>query len=108
LADFVQAARGETRIAGGDGRENRRVGGRGRDVGERGKTGAPALCISRCLDRDRAVDEAGNQIAVFSRVGARPFTFEEMTRFNRLPNDELFTVPEIRTVAAVLRESSLR
>ena len=54
------------------------------------------------------MDEAGNQIAVFSRVGARPFTFEEMTRFNRLPNGELFTVPEIRTVAAVLREYPLR
>ena len=26
----------------------------------------------RGLDRDRAVDEAGNQIGVFGRVGARP------------------------------------
>jgi len=31
-----------------------------------------ALAISKGLDRDRAVDESGNQIAVFGRVGARP------------------------------------
>ena len=31
----------------------------------------------RRLDRDRAVDECGNQIAVFGRVGARPFNLEE-------------------------------
>jgi hypothetical protein len=31
-----------------------------------------ALAISKAVDRDRAVDESGNQIAVFGRVGARP------------------------------------
>jgi len=36
-----------------------------------------ALSITRGLDRDRAVDEAGKQIAVFGRVGARPFNKEE-------------------------------
>ena len=39
--------------------------------------GGHALAISRALDRDRAVDEAGNQIAVFGRIGARPFNKEE-------------------------------
>ncbi len=33
-----------------------------------------ALCVSRGVDRDRAVDESGNQIAVFGRVGARPLS----------------------------------
>ena len=39
-----------------------------------------AYAISRGLDRDRAVDEAGNQIAVFGRVGARPLQGEEQRR----------------------------
>ncbi len=47
------------------------------------KTKGKALAISKGLDRDRAVDESGNQIAVFGRRGARPFTFDEMTRMLR-------------------------
>jgi hypothetical protein len=39
--------------------------------------GGEALSISRGLDRDRAVDECGNQIAVFGRIGARPFNKQE-------------------------------
>ena len=31
------------------------------------------VAIAKGLDRDRAVDESGNQIGVFGRVGARPF-----------------------------------
>ena len=41
-------------------------------------TRAPALALSQGLDRDRAVDETGHQIAVFGRRGAAPFTLEEM------------------------------
>ena len=44
------------------------------------QTKGPALAVSKGLDRDRAVDESGNQIAVFGRRGARPFTLEEMRR----------------------------
>jgi hypothetical protein len=44
------------------------------------KTKGAALAISKPLDRDRAADESGNQVAVFGRRGARPFTFEEMQR----------------------------
>jgi hypothetical protein len=36
-----------------------------------------ALSVSKALDRDRAVDECGNQIGVFGRIGARPFNAEE-------------------------------
>ena len=39
-----------------------------------------ALAIARGLDRDRAVDETGNQIGVFGRVGARPLNKEEQRR----------------------------
>lgn len=43
-------------------------------------TGKPALALSKGLDRDRGVDETGGQIAVFGRLGSRPFTLEEMRR----------------------------
>jgi hypothetical protein len=42
------------------------------------RTGSPALSLSRPLERDRAVDETGGQVAVFGRRGARPFTLSEM------------------------------
>jgi hypothetical protein len=42
--------------------------------------GACALNVSKGLDRDRAVDESGNQIGVFGRVGARPLTLEEQRK----------------------------
>ncbi len=43
-------------------------------------TQKPALSLSKGLDRDRAVDETGNQIAVFGRRGARPLDAEETRR----------------------------
>jgi hypothetical protein len=39
-----------------------------------------ALAIAKGIDRDRSVDEAGNQLAVFGRIGARPLKKEEMQR----------------------------
>jgi hypothetical protein len=44
------------------------------------RTRQPALALSRPLERDRAVDESGGQIAVFGRRGSRPFTLPEMQR----------------------------
>jgi hypothetical protein len=44
------------------------------------RTPSPALALSKGLDRDRAVDETGGQIAVFGRIGSRPFTRPEMER----------------------------
>jgi hypothetical protein len=49
-----------------------------------------ALAISRGMDRDRAVDESGNQIAVFGRVGARPLSREEMEKMYRRPDGSLW------------------
>ncbi|HVT19422.1 MAG TPA: hypothetical protein VHQ90_24995 [Thermoanaerobaculia bacterium] len=43
-------------------------------------THAPALALSKGLDRDRAADESGNQVSVFNRLGARPFNGDEMRR----------------------------
>jgi hypothetical protein len=39
--------------------------------------GGHAVGVAKGLDRDRAVDESGNQIGVFGRVGARPFNLQE-------------------------------
>lgn len=43
-------------------------------------TSRPALALSRGLERDRAVDETGGQVAVFGRIGSRPFTWDEMKK----------------------------
>ncbi|RAK68557.1 hypothetical protein [Phenylobacterium kunshanense] len=45
------------------------------------KTPGPAYALSKGLDRDRAVDESGYQMAIFGRLGSRPFTRPEMERF---------------------------
>ena len=57
------------------------------------KTHGPALTLSRGLDRDRAVDESGHQVAVTNRIGARPFTKEEMERLY-LKAGEIYVVED--------------
>src|SRR6185369_12553855 len=42
------------------------------------KTKEPAITLSKGIDRDRAVDESGNQVSVFGRLGSRPFSRAEM------------------------------
>lgn len=53
------------------------------------KTPSRAMALSKGLDRDRAVDETGGQMAVFGRLGSRPFTRVEMEKLflnrNRIP-----------------------
>jgi hypothetical protein len=49
-------------------------------------TRRPALSLSRPLERDRAVDETGGQVAVFGRRGSRPFSAAEMAGLWRLPD----------------------
>ena len=44
------------------------------------QTKHPALSLSKGLERDRGVDESGNQIAVFGRIGSRPLNLEEMRK----------------------------
>ena len=67
------------------------------------KTKGEALAVSKGLDRDRAVDESGNQVSVFGRRGARPFTLEEMIRMLRT-NDgkgEWFSVTDLPSTPPV-------
>jgi hypothetical protein len=58
------------------------------------RTATPALALSKGLDRDRAVDETGGQIAVFGRIGSRPFTWEEMKRFYQRPDGTVWSVSD--------------
>jgi hypothetical protein len=61
------------------------------------KTLGPAISVSKGLDRDRAVDESGNQVAVFGRRGARPLTLEEMQLMYISPvTKQLFQVQDLR------------
>jgi hypothetical protein len=50
-------------------------------------TRGPAIALSEGIDRDRAVDESGNQLSVFGRRGARPLTLPEQRRlyFHHVP-----------------------
>jgi hypothetical protein len=57
------------------------------------RTAGPALAVSRGIDRDRAVDESGNQLAVFGRRGARPFNRAEAEKLF-LRDGKLFTVTD--------------
>ena len=60
------------------------------------KTRGDALAISKGLDRDRAVDESGNQLAVFGRLGARPYNLAEQRRHfeKRKAPGELYKVTD--------------
>jgi len=57
------------------------------------RTRGPAVALSRGVERDRAVDETGHQIAVFGRRGARPLNREEQARLY-LRDGKLFTVSD--------------
>jgi hypothetical protein len=56
--------------------------------------GGHAHSVGRALDRDRAVDESGNQIGVFGRVGARPLSLEEQRRMYLRPNGQPWFVSD--------------
>ncbi|MGQ0587805.1 MAG: LVIVD repeat-containing protein, partial [Gammaproteobacteria bacterium] len=57
-------------------------------------TGKPALALSKGLERDRAVDESGGQVAIFGRIGSRPFTLEEMQKLYLDPSGKPWTVTD--------------
>jgi hypothetical protein len=52
-----------------------------------------AIAVSKGLDRDRAVDESGNQVSVFGRLGSRPLTLEEQHRLY-MRNGKVWTVSD--------------
>ncbi len=56
--------------------------------------GGKALAISKGVDRDRAVDESGNQIAVFGRIGAGPLSLDEQHKLYLRPNGRVWTTSD--------------
>jgi hypothetical protein len=58
-------------------------------------TSGPAVAVSRGLDRDRVVDETGNQTVVFGRRGSRPFHLEEMQKLFRHEDGEFYKVEDV-------------
>ncbi|MDC0400306.1 hypothetical protein OAN59_11485, partial [Alphaproteobacteria bacterium] len=58
------------------------------------KTEYPALALSKGLDRDRGVDETGGQIAVFGRLGSRPFSLKEMQKLYLKNDSEPYLVED--------------
>ena len=74
-----------------------------------------ALCISEALDRDRAVDESGNQLSVFGRIGARPLNLEEQRHLYqhngklwRVTNEPDFFRSKVRGTATKIIERPVR
>ena len=65
----------------------------------------PAVAVSRGLDRDRVVDETGNQTVVFGRRGSRPFNLEEMHQFYWRTNG-LYTVEDVKSTGGRLWSES--
>jgi hypothetical protein len=63
-------------------------------------TKGPALAVSKGIDRDRAVDEDGNQLTVFNRRGSRPFNRPEAERLY-MRNGQLYTVTKDPPTAPV-------
>ena len=59
-------------------------------------TKSPAVAVGRGLDRDRVVDESGNQTVVFGRKGSRPFNLAEMKKIYEC-NGEPYTVENVFT-----------
>ncbi len=72
-------------------------------------THGPALAVSEGLDRDRAVDESGNQLAVFGRKGARPFNLQEQQKLylkkDERGNDLIYTVDDEPTTPRLKSEA---
>ncbi len=71
------------------------------------KTRSPALTLAKGLDRDRAVDETGGQIAVFGRIGSRPLTADEMKKFYLNPDGTpWFVSDEVRASSALTKKKA--
>jgi hypothetical protein len=68
-------------------------------------TRGDAVAVSRGLDRDRIVDETGDQTVVFGRRGSRPFTAAEFDVFLRREG-RLYQVEDVTTRDGALRTSS--
>jgi len=70
------------------------------------RTKGHAVAVSRGLDRDRVVDETGNQTVVFGRRGSRPFTLDEMHKLYWRSNS-IYAVEDIVVKGGKLQTRSV-
>jgi hypothetical protein len=66
-------------------------------------THGEAVAVSRGLDRDRVVDETGNQTVVFGRRGSRPFNFAEMKKFYRHADGSEYRTEDVSNASRELK-----
>ena len=71
-------------------------------------TRGPAVAVGRGLDRDRVVDETGNQTVVFGRRGSRPFHLDEMEKFYKHASGEFYQVEDVSVREGKLATTSGR
>jgi hypothetical protein len=74
------------------------------------RTPSPALSLSKGLDRDRGVDETGHQMAVFGRLGSRPFNrYEQQQLFlSQGRPDSTGALYQVRDTHLIPREEAMR
>jgi hypothetical protein len=71
-------------------------------------TKGAAVTVSRGLDRDRVVDESGNQTVVFGRRGSRPFHLDEMKPFYRKRSAGEYGAESLKRDGQVYKVSDVR
>ncbi|MEC8717745.1 MAG: hypothetical protein VXX81_07930, partial [Pseudomonadota bacterium] len=71
------------------------------------QTDAPAVAVTRPLERDRAVDETGGQIAVFGRLGAGPLYQDDMRSLVFDENGKPWTVTDTPGTGAMIPRGRL-
>jgi hypothetical protein len=75
-------------------------------------TSGKALAVSEGIQRDRAVDESGNQLTVFGRRGSRPFNLQEIRKLYIDQGGNFYTVsntppgPPVAVTPAPARDSA--
>jgi hypothetical protein len=69
-------------------------------------THGEAVAVSRGLDRDRVVDETGNQTVVFGRRGSRPFNLDEMKKFYQHADGSSYAVEDVSNATRELKTKS--
>jgi len=72
------------------------------------RTHGEAVAVSRGLDRDRVVDETGNQTVVFGRRGSRPFNLDEMQKFIRHADGTPYRVEDVSNATRELQTKNGR
>lgn len=68
------------------------------------KTASPAISLSKGLERDRGADETGGQMAVFGRLGSRPFNQQEMQKLYLDKDGKPWYVPTSKVNKRLLEE----